>query len=204
LLNFNLLLLLLLFNKKQKLMHKYILFLFFWFNALHKVLNSKRHHVEIMTDEGKNSTSQRGLSCDDYPCPEARGICNIENTCSCFRGYMTNTNFAKYGSYQCNYQKKSQMVAFLLEFILSFGSGHFYLGNYVMGISKFFFCAASMFLFCFLPYLTAQHKTMNINKLVPYFQCLTIILFCIWQIIDSILFGMNYYNDSNGIKPSDW
>lgn len=148
----------------------------------------------------------KGVTCDQVPCPPERGMCNLDNECVCYRGYVTllPKEGPKEGLYQCNYEQKSQMVAFLLEFILSFGAGYFYIGNYVVGSLKFLFCFIFIFIFFALPYYSAKYRAMSLNKLTPYFQCFSVFLFCCWQIVDSILFGMNWIPDSNGIPLKGW
>jgi len=51
---------------------------------------------------------------------------NLEK-CICDTGYATQNNTGIH----CCYEQKSQIMAFLMEFVVGFGLGHFYIGNYV-------------------------------------------------------------------------
>lgn len=164
---------------------------------------SHRHHN---TNKEGNFTAKlnQNMTCNSENCPEERGICNMDNECLCLIGYKTVHN-DRYGNYECNYVQKSQMVAFLLEFIASFGLGHFYIQNYIIGSIKCLFCLAFMIITCLMPYLSSSRKkSIKINTLIPYFQCLLILIFCSWQIVDSIMFGLNYYTDGAGVELKEW
>ena len=63
--------------------------------------------------------------CNKYTCPKSRGVCNEENECVCVKGYDTIDDLSR-GDFYCNYKKRSKLITFLLEFVLGFGSGHFY------------------------------------------------------------------------------
>lgn len=142
--------------------------------------------------------------CNEIPCPSDKGICSLQNRCYCFEDYSTHSNFRKYGNHQCNYERKSQMFAFFLEFILSFGLGHFYLGNISLGLIKFLYCLLSVTIFLIIPLLTNKYDRRLWIKITPYFQLFFTLIFCVWQIIDSVLFGMNLYTDWNDVYPKSW
>ena len=160
-----------------------------------------RHHNIIIN---KNIThSVKNKTCNYEICPEDRGICSLDNICYCLPGYIT-VNNSEFGDFKCNYIQKSQMVAFLLEFLLSFGSGHFYLNNYFIATTKFIFCLSFLVVTCFLPYLASKENNKQLASLTPYLQFISMVLFCCWQIFDSILFGLNRYLDGNGVKLQPW
>ena len=66
------------------------------------------------------------------------GICSGDFTCVCDTGYITFPTDSKFG---CNYQQKSALIAFLLEFFLGVevGAGELYLGNISLGIGQLIF-----------------------------------------------------------------
>jgi hypothetical protein len=164
-------------------------------------ITSHRHHN---TNGGKNITiTPKNRTCNYENCPEGRGICSIDNICYCLPGFITVPD-SKYGDYECNYLQKSQMIAFLLEFVLSFGTGHFYIKNYAMAIPKCIFCIAFLVVTCLLPFIASRNKQKQLTGFVPYIQCMSMVLFCCWQIFDSILFGLNKYRDGNGITLEAW
>lgn len=142
--------------------------------------------------------------CSELPCPSDKGICSLQNRCYCFEDYATHINFGKYGNHQCNYERKSQMATFFLEFILSFGLGHFYLGNFSLGFIKFLFCAFNVSIFFLLPFLSLRFNTKLWLRITPYILLSLTLIFCVWQVIDSILLGMNLLSDWNGIYPKTW
>ncbi len=144
------------------------------------------------------------INCYDVPCPENRGICNLLNRCICFKEFYSMLDYDTYGRFQCNYERKSQMIAFFLEFIISFGLGHYYLGNILIGMIKTIFCSISVTAFLIMPYLTIKKRHKKLRMFTPYVQLLITLSFCIWQIIDSILFGINFYKDGNGVLPKSW
>lgn len=167
---------------------------------LYYIIAHRHHNIEA----DKNITfipTER--TCNVETCPEDRGICSLDDKCYCLTGYTT-VKDTKYGNFDCNYNQKSQMVAFLLEFLLSFGSGHFYINNYAIAIPKFIFCTSFIVITCVLPLIASRNKNRQLASFVPYFQCLAMVLFCSWQIFDSILFGLNRYKDGNGIKLEGW
>jgi amino acid transporter len=206
------------------------IFSFVFIIKLFTIFCHKKHNLDLTHKVNKNKPT-----CDDIPCPESKGLCNLDNECSCFGGYVTylpNLNITqvrldknkndddsnglinldeigdsknnKTQLYQCNYVQSSQMTAFLLEFLISFGVGHFYVGKWIIGTIKFIFCASFIIVFFALPYLSAKYRAFTLNKLTPYLQCLAVMLFCVWQIVDAILYGMNYYKDNNRVDLKSW
>ena len=85
--------------------------------------------------------------CNKYTCPKSRGLCNEENQCICIKGYDTIDDLSK-GDFYCNYKKKSKLIAFLLEFVLGFGAGHFYMGKTTLGTYKMVYTSITCLLFC--------------------------------------------------------
>ena len=138
--------------------------------------------------------------CNQYTCPKGRGVCKEDNTCACLRGYST-IDSTKHGDFYCNYKKKSQVVAFLLEFIMSFGSGHFYVGNYIIGVLKMIFTAFTCLLFC------QFHSLIKITEVKRYIRKVELTCLCIWagwQVLDAVVLGLGLINDSNGIAMKGW
>jgi hypothetical protein len=143
------------------------------------------------------------LVCNKMNCPVTQGICTKDNKCSCYDGYKT-VNDIKYGLYQCNYQKKSQALAFILEFLIGFGVGHMYLGNIKIGTIKLTFCFLCAFFICFYPYFTIRTRSKTLRNTVPYFQSIFGIIYVFWQAMDGVLIGLSYYTDGNGIELNEW
>lgn len=128
-------------------------------------------------------------------------------TCICDRGY---TDDPKNPDIKCCYKKKSQFAAFLMEILIGFGAGHLFIQNYTLGIIKLCFqvtacCSCCLIGFCFC-YKTNKHNEEPSNKQIflNVLFLFGILLFFIWQLIDLVLFGINYYKDGNGIEMESW
>lgn len=159
--------------------------------------------INLITIDTKKHNPGNFLICSKYNCPLTQGVCTRENRCACFDRFVT-VNNDKYGDYQCNYERKSQTVAFLLEFIMGFGVGHFYLENFSFAIIKLIFSFSMAFFICFFPHFSMNIKSQKMQNMVPYLQTLFGVIYCIWQISDGVLIGINYYKDGNGIDIYEW
>jgi hypothetical protein len=140
------------------------------------------------------------LNCGDYKCPSTGGKCSgqYSETCVCFPDYDS----FPFDTYEmCNYKKKKQLYAFLLETFLMFGVGHFYLENYLHAIIKAIFFALGYFLFILLRTISKKTEENNTLTLVIAFMgCLTCLGMIIWQIIDIVLLGLGKYTDGNDVQ----
>src|SRR5690242_10650019 len=61
--------------------------------------------------------------CTKEICDFPFGYCSTSKTCQCnvkFSNYNTNDEL-------CSYEKRSQLIAFILEILLTFGIGHLYM-----------------------------------------------------------------------------
>jgi hypothetical protein len=153
---------------------------------------------------GKTHDSSSFLICSPkINCPSPQGICTRDNKCLCLDGYTTVTDY-DFEGFQCNYLQKSQAITFLLEFIIGFGVGHFYLGNIGIAVVKLIFCFFTAFIICLSPYFSITMKNKILRHLVPYLQSIFGMIYCIWQVVDGVLIGLSYYKDSNGIEMAEW
>ena len=134
--------------------------------------------------------------CNIYTCPKGRGVCNEENFCVCKEGYDTIDDLSR-GDFYCNYKKKSKLIAFLLEFVLGFGSGHFYMGHTILATIKMIFTTFTCLLFC---QFNNIRKITEIKYIAVPMERVLIIGWAIWQIVDGILIGFNIYKDGNGYE----
>ena len=106
----------------------------------------------------------------------------------------------------CNYKRKSQLVYFLLEFLLNIGVGHLYAGNFLLGGLKiglvFLPCITFIVLFC-LGIVVAE----NIKEIAGIGACIGILVACtvsIWWLVDAILIGIGIYKDGFGVPLQSW
>ena len=122
--------------------------------------------------------------------------------CDCNPGYIT---YPYDSEFQCNYQQKSQLKAFLLELFLCYGSGHFYIHNYKLAVPKLVVFA---FFYCLFIALRIITKAKEENKLANLIICIsagvTFVGMLVWQIIDLVNFGRNNYNDGNDVPLKGW
>ena len=147
-----------------------------------------------------DETKKNLIVCNKYTCPKNRGECNEENECVCIKGYDSVDDLSL-GDFYCNYKKKSKLIAFLLEFVLGFGSGHFYMGKTVLATIKMIYTSITCLLFC------QYHSIRKITELkrfaVPLERGL-LIGWAIWRILDGILISFNFYKDGNGYELRNW
>jgi len=135
-------------------------------------------------------------------------------TCVCDLGYYT---FPINSTVDCCYEQSSQLIAFLLEFFIGFGCGFFYIGRYNLAITKlvmycFICCGCYTILCCF--HSTNSNKDYDDNyetciKRIKknYLQIIyisLILIYAFWQLIDIILFGINFYVDDNKVSLQKW
>lgn len=136
------------------------------------------------------------------------GICSSDgDECLCFDGYQTYFNdFDDYvkNRPRCNYKSKKQLTALLLGTFLSFGSVHFYLGNYIVGyIQLFLFLLILGFNTMVIAMLSIKHlKKLNRSQIKDSFSfCIVITLlsfvFLFWFTFDLIMVFFNLYKDGN-------
>ena len=104
-----------------------------------------------------------------------------------------------------------------MELFLSTGIGHLYSERLGMGITKLIISVLFCVLYGILKYyLSSDTKTdilwtnpENGNQpevekyLGGMFCCMCCGLF-VWQIVDLVMFGVNAYNDGNGIPLASW
>ena len=150
-------------------------------------------------------------------------------TCICDQGW---TDISSDAQVKCCYKRKQQFVAFLFEFCLGFGAGHFYLGNNYIGVLKAIVysilcctCCTIGCCFCFkddesvsenlteeqMPIAFGVKKKGIVKvkrsysiKIFNFVMVFSIYVYIFWQIADSILFGLNFFTDGNGVTLAPW
>lgn len=149
--------------------------------------------------------AQLGIPCGNNICARDQGICiyKAENiTCSCIPEFAT---YPSDSNLQCNYIKKKQYVAFLLELCITYGAGHFYTENYQLAVPKLFFWLLSYCLFIVLRMIIKSNEDSTAASMIV---ALTSYLFCAcmicWHLTDVVLFGLNIYKDGYGFELSHW
>jgi hypothetical protein len=131
------------------------------------------------------------------------GYCIEEYFCQCIKGYanynpLTHQPGKDDNGQYCTYKQTEKMIPFVLEFLLSFGIGHFYNGHYVLGSIKLAF---TFFTYFFGIYVYIRKNRISDFALGVY--TIVIVLLCVglflWQLTDAILLGTNGYDDINGV-----
>ena len=154
----------------------------------------------IFTKENDKDIQKKVILCNKYNCPKNRGICNEDNVCVCLNGYETVDDLSL-GNFDCNYKKKSKLIAFLLEFVLGFGAGHFYMGHITLSTIKMIYTSLTCLLFC--QYNSIQ-KITEIKRFAVPLERILLCGWAVWQIIDGLLISFGYYKDGNGYELRSW
>lgn len=180
------------------------------FILLITILNICNNQKDQKSNESSAELKYEFIPCGKSKCIITQGYCKEKSSpskdddkeCVCFEEYGTiQNNF----NYECNYKKKSQLKAFLLELFLSNGAGHFYLENYYLAIPKLLVWVFSYYFFIVL---RITCKSAEDNKKTSLIIASLALFFCLgmlsWQILDVVLFALNKYTDCNGIDMSSW
>ena len=166
---------------------KYLFFIIFFILLFNQINTARRHNSnEEYTKITKKILPDSEL-CNEKNCPPTRGTCSSENFCYCFDGYISTFETPT----QCDYEQKDRVLYFLLEFILSFGIGHLYVGKCIYGLIKMA-CYVSICVIYFFKF----HKKKGIDAArIRFFLGLN---YCIWQLIDGLCIFRGTYTDGNG------
>jgi hypothetical protein len=109
---------------------------------------------------------------------------------------------------KCEYERKKQLTAFLLELFVGFGAGHFYRASYLIASLKLVAFIFGIYIICLFP-LTAKciSECCDCDCLVVlvsllFFACSVGLAF--WFVFDLVRFGKNLLTDKYGIKLKQW
>jgi len=151
--------------------------------------------------------------------PFVRTITSVGKVISllrCMKGYVQKPRrVEKYKKNYCLYEQKKQLKAFLLEFFLASGIGHFYCLRLEMGIIKLL-VTISFFVFygimkCKYSEIKTKNEFLPENERNDLLQHSVVSLFCIstfgfliCHIFDLYMFGTNQYQDGNKVPLDSW
>jgi hypothetical protein len=160
-------------------------------------------------DENDRFFNQRNIVCTQKNCVAPYGVCTNNNTvCMCTSGYA---NFVPAGEttydFYCTYKQKKQIIAFLLEFFISVGVGHFYAGRILFGVFKLLVMFGPIILgilMCCTAMMKDRDSSTCMGLFVMIASCTFICGGLIWQLVDVIMFGINSYKDGNGVPLEHW
>lgn len=160
-------------------------------------------------EENDKFFNQRNIVCSTKNCVAPYGFCSDNNTvCKCLSGYA---NYVPEGEssydYYCTYKQKKQIIAFLMEFFVSLGTGHFYSGRILFGVFKLLIMLGPLILsvlMCCTAMLKDRDSSTCMGLFVMIGSCTFVCGGLIWQLVDVILFGINSYKDGNGVPLEHW
>ena len=162
-------------------------------------------YIDPFDDDTEIFTTDKNCNMKEYP--EQAIKCNNETMkcldevrkhhCSCIKGYITYVNDTKNVKY-CNFKQKKQWIAFVLEFCVGFGAGHFYRNHFLMASLKLVaFILGIAFIFTFP--ITAKHiadcDCEVLAIILSIFYYLYLCGLAVWYIFDLVYFGKNKYLD---------
>ena len=134
----------------------------------------------------------------------------------CIKGYVQKPRLVdRYNKKYCLYEQRKQLKAFLLEFFLSSGIGHFYCLRITMGVIKLVITVSFCVFYSIMKYKYSEMKSKNEflpenerNNLLQHsivsLFCISTLGFFICQIFDLYMFGTNQYQDGNNIPLESW
>lgn len=168
--------------------------------------------ILLLLQKSTNSLQQK--QCNSTTDCNTNQLC-VSEKCTCQSEYSSLTS----NSSACNYKKKSQKTAFLLELFVGFGGGHVYSERFVNGFCKIVILPVILLIILLYNYLLKndimllsqvdKNKEENGKSLI---KRLVFVLFltCVcsgiafWIIYDVIHFGLNKYLDGNGVELISW
>ena len=179
-----------------------------------KALNSNQQanpFNPITPNQKPDFTSARNIKCikDDncrYP-----NYCISGNICQCGNEnaeYLLNKNLEINETREknivfCAYQRKQQLVYFLLEMLLNMGAGHFYAGNTKLALFKFLLLLMPCFIMCAFGSVSSEEKS-GISFLGTVLSGITSCALGIWWLVDVINIALANYTDGNGVPLKAW
>ena len=162
-------------------------------------------YIDPFDDDTEINTTDKNCNMREYP--EQAIKCNNETMkcldeerkhhCSCIKGYITYVNDTKNVKY-CNFRQKKQLIAFILEFCVGFGAGHFYRHHFLMASLKlvaFILGIAFIFTFPITAKKIAECDCECLAIILSIFYYIYLCGLAFWYIWDLVHFGKNKYLD---------
>jgi len=158
---------------------------------------------EEQADKYERFFTVKNITCNSQNCPSPMGYCQDLKTCKCLDGFANFKTDSQTGNAYCQYEQKKQLDAFLLEFILGCGTGHFFIGHYIQGVIKLVLVLIIIFLLVISSWDACEESgtKLSLPLLIAY---ILLVVYLEWALVDCILFGMNKYTDDHGIPIVHW
>jgi hypothetical protein len=133
--------------------------------------------------------------------------CVSSKVCKCTGDYITYNIKNEQNIYAyCNYKRRRQLTALLVEIIIPIGFGHFYSGRMLCGLIKFM-TYIIVGLYCLKVYWSGYPKVFTDNKKSTFDEIINFMLatlflsaISIWHLFDLYMFFSNKYYDGNGVS----
>ena len=127
------------------------------------------------------------------------GKCENDNLCICNKEFaFLKDNYSQNNNNElCNYNLKSQKIAFLLELFLIFGIGHFYCHRILYGALKVAIILSTLIIDYILKKSTYK-KSLTTQNITSYFSYSMYFGLIVFQLFDVIMFGLNKHTDGYG------
>lgn len=163
------------------------------FERLHNQLQiDSEHPITRFQTMNANTLCTLDSECGDY------GRCH-NNKCKCDSGYYTQNS-----NNPCGYKQKKQLTAFLLQFFIGYlGAGHFYVGEIGLGVGEILLCIVPAIFICCI-FCAASGEKPCIVIFLGIVMILAEIGTLAWWIYNTVQFGENKFNDSNGVPLQEW
>ena len=169
---------------------KYILTILLFFYSIEFITSLRRHNTNKNYTQIIKKIKPNYELCNEDNCPTNRGTCSGENYCFCFEGFLSTFET----SFFCDYEQKDRVIYFILEFVLGFGLGHYYVENYIYGTFKFI---TYILIFGFYFGKFVRKKGIDAARIRLFLW----LIFTLWQMADAICIARGIYNDGYG-KPT--
>ena len=150
------------------------------------ILSTRRHNTNNGITKIIEKIKPNSQICNEQNCPSNRGTCSGENICYCHNGYISTYE----SPILCDYEQKDRVLYFILEFLPSFGAGHFYAGNYVLGGIKLV-----IYLIIFGVYIGVYSRKKGIDA--ARVRLFLTVIFVLWQVVDGLFIFWGVYEDGN-------
>ena len=166
-------------------MKQFLLFVLFAV-LFETIFSGRRHNTNDEYTKILDKIEPNTDLCNEDNCPLDRGTCSGENFCFCFDGFISTYETPTL----CDYVQKDRTLYFILEFVLSLGIGHFYVGNYIYGIIKLI-CYLGIYGLYFGAYL--NKKGIDAARIRLFLW----VIISIWQFVDGLCIFRGIYTDGN-------
>jgi hypothetical protein len=167
--------------------------------------------LKILQNSLNSTNLTRWNMSEQVPCRN-NSDCNFGNCnntskhCECDKGYLNTENNELV--IPCFYQQKRQYDAFVLEMIVGFGSGQFYLSRNGQGVLKLFAYLFAIISICLFPLTLRRCHTRTHSSFlafgIAFTYCFLAIGFAAWYIHDLVVIRKGYYTDGKGFPLLSW